>query len=1592
MERLSLYNSPIIGSYSLQSLAEGSVVISEAEEINEVISLHEQGNRATSSKEFDEAVSLYNEALEIDSKNASVLAARAFAYMEIKNYAGALQDAESALAIEPENSEVHCALGLALHYLGHSRDGLTHLLTSLDLDLDNADNLSSNIAMVATSMCNVPESVCENLKDMDTYKKLTEVGSVLFQSKKFEICIQVLEVAQKLQTNQKGITMRLLLTLANALTACKKQEQAINYYMECYSLSLATHDALYQTKSLVNIATLYLDGGDTYQAIIFYEKLHQLERELIVEHDSEITMPEFWTKQLQCGLHLNLSIAYKSIGNMNSAIVHAKSYVDLLEQYGLTGKMYAESYHNTGMLNEILGKYLEAMENYKKYLALSKKQGNKKGMAQAYGCLGTIYAALHNWQISITYHEQHIKIAQKSEDKKMLVIAYEMLGDTYMLQNDYDKAISTFELMLNSCIRTDHRNKATAFCKLGNAYRAQGKHQYSLYFYEHACDLARDFDFDDIETMSEYNIACMHHNSTQMAEIEQSRKYFLKLIPLFEKKINKHQEQGTHCPEEYRQQLKECYDGVVNVLAKMGNKEECLEYAENCRKRCITELPNFSTVPGQNVYGSSNSWDMWSFQKLARTVSGQNATILYYSLLDYNLLLWVLQPADGMTRFYAGRAPKDITMTEKVTNMIDDLFLGMTNQNKQKDYENRAVPGPDSLLKAIRIKNQKLSKPSPKQPSAADERKLSDDLEAKNRPLERQLYDILLSPIEDILSKLDPQSNLIIIPDKQLHHCPFGILQNWTLKPLADRFNITYLPCLLLLDRVLRNEIDSLRAQDELKFERSQSRCGGVSKLLKLRSTGSPYSDTPDLSRAENVIVNLKSVSNPRLLTSQGSLAVERGKSVVSFGLSRENTFLSLSSKNEEVGSDMSSPKSIGIPVSPEKMLSTHTFTTITSQTATGTDIIKSSQAVTEFVQMSSPERCLVIGMPSLPPRLMLDESEWKPSGDMLSAKRELNSVAKILDVDPILLTEATKEKFLFEIQRSTIIHIATYGCLEKGYLVFSPNPRSQRLDKSLPTEESYLVRPEDILNIKLQCQLVVINVGYTPNRSQFIQPGYILPALFLAAGAQCVLVTQWQLPDYLMEKFYHYFYLTLQSNSTLTDAVRKTIQHLKDDERCDHYCLWCPFILIGKDISIDIKSIRHAMLNQVIDKTEKEVEEESGHEYLNLKSSITHVASPEENKKKLQDIIVKLLSHCPEQVSVAYDLIELLDAALKRLHTEENNRMTSQLTTGIITSNGGLELLKFLGFHFQAKGSEITEPYIVYPHWNLDSLLIPAYDALRALTDLSSSPRCCQVICDVLPLSQDNISLLVDLLSITKHAAEIQLKVSDLSVRPLWHNKQIKKLLVETGYHQIGLLLNFNQTLLNKKLLMAVLQLLLAVSCYKSQILLYRLDVNLLGHASAKKSYYSSSESKNLPSLTPLILPRNQLRMSTPWLSQIETFNEMEEKMKLARSKSDLQEEYEEYTKHAKSWHHTSVIAQANDILDKVGRPKSSPSKIKVVHGSGGMKNVKMIQEEPTLVNKEVDQRRDYAHFVFNQRLENIGGRHKNDVMKLYLPYIKST
>ncbi|CAL1537155.1 unnamed protein product [Lymnaea stagnalis] len=1095
---------------------------------------------------------------------------------------------------------------------------------------------------------------------------------------------------------------------------------------------------------------------------------------------------------------------------------------------------------------------------------------------------------------------------------------------------------------------------------------------------------------------------------------------------------------------------------MQTILSAMSNKLGCLQYAEAHRKRSLITLPNFQLTCRADNHSLDSSREIWGTDHMKRIVSSQNATVLYYSLLENQLLIWVLAPGEGVVRFYSTKASTAHTFTQQITKLLSDMRADWDTSELLTTSEARALPLRDAEIQNLRLNNMKHYESKTKYKSTESEHMnstitqtpndsargtnalseeslnskktgndsscdftkilnessstgaetttcLNDQEKITRKPALRQLYEILISPVSDILENLKQGSHLVIVPDKILNFCPFGALLDHQDKNLYERFSISYISCLLLLDRVIQNELSSLSAEDALNVKRKQACGGGVAQYLsELPGNFHLHNANPDPDSADDTSdstkkyqrqsINLKEVSNPRLVSYRTHV------SPVQKSINMDKTRLELPGRSQtsESRSRSHSPRAekSGVmapnllsdhPSVVEKMLATHTYSTLCAETWTHTDVTSSSQVIPQFQQISDPRTALVFGCPWITQGIKIHDKEWRPKPDLIKAQSELMLVSQCLGTDPILGEQATRQELLTSLETAEVIHIGTWACMRDGLLLVTPEPLTDKED-----DTSHLVTISDILNVRLRAKLVVLSTcGLSPARAEQECP-MKLAGSFLSAGAECVLVCKWPVPDEVLCKFLVHFYHTLQNSEFVSKALSSGIKAIREDNRWSHVCHWSGFMLVGKDTKMSLSDVRHAQLDQLIDKCEAETEESSAVPILNPKSSIPNFGSKEENLAMLQLHLKNLLRNHYKNPQVIPELFDLLDTALKRLHTMDSTKLPCQLTELLAKNHQAMNLLKWLGFHFQAKEAKLTNPYIIFPHWNTDHLLIPTYDALKAASELTCSPACVTAICETLPLSQDKISILIDLLTITKHASDIQLRVTDFSVHPLWHNTRTKALLTTTGFHQVGLLLSFNMVGMHKQLLVAMLQLLLSFSCYKSPVLLFKLDVNLLGHSN--KARDPVIECPKLPSLMPLLLPRNQLRMSSPWLSVIEQKDEMQEKIKLARSATNLSEEYLGHLEKAKTWHHTTVTAQAKETLDKYGRPSSSPkSKVKVKPGSTPSEPRVPVDYEKLLTPRVVRQRRNYAHFVLEERVENIDKRKKDNLVKLYLPYIHS-
>ncbi|CAD5115886.1 DgyrCDS4822 [Dimorphilus gyrociliatus] len=1600
---------------SLPHTAEVTSILSEAEEIKTVKKLKSKGEKAFLKGDFKLASDKFNEALEIDENNVEIIYSRAACNVQLGLYREADEDLDKVLKVQKLNPKCYYLKGIINFHLDDYEKSLSYFTISLENGFQNIDSLSLSLANLVSKL--VDDEV---LLSLEAPARLAEVGCILAKSKYIQEAQAILEVANNLQVNSPtiGIRMRILLTLANLKAKLGDLTAAVEIYEHCEAVALSCHDENYQSKSLIGSASIFLELGFTHKAIVAYEKLADLEQ----DHD-----PKF-----VCALHLNLSLAYKAVGLLDKAKHHAKLYMVLAEKHGNIEE--AKSHLNLGIICSLNGDLINALEHFKTYLRSCKRIPNQ--LSRGYSCLASVYASLNHPNLALVYLEQlEILLNFVSDTEKSDI--YESLGDAYAQLKDVDKAVECYQMMSKK-----GRNSVISAYKIGKVYAENGKNERALFHLDRAssADFTKVEDMQDIMLACDVKSACILASSRSANDLDRARSLFSNIIPILESKIKQHQVERTFCPEELRMELNTCFACQLDVLNKLCSFEEALCSAELQRAQ-----PSNPILPAMGI--------QWNFERIQRAVNLQKSTILFYTIRENEYYLWILQPRKGLVKFFSRKSYEKETMSTRLLNLINEIKNDGVKRNNSYTVENRSLPRKDADLTYIReqfgkLNEKKLTTESRKSSlitnrtsSIASEEFFRNELNSadiliqqtfplsftidgkkvsynsesdrkdstssceilvekkrlkkrkkkkkiderivkyaqveselivksslehirkeyeqlRKKPALRELYDLLISPIVYMLEDI---TSLVIIPESILYHVPWTFLENVKNERLGKKYNITLLPSLAFLERTIYSDLEIAAVKDELKWNRKKARDGGCIKHI----TKTAKRNLNDTLMASTPTMNLRQTSNPRLLTSRAG--GRSGKQ----SLSRESTAISL-------------VRSV-LPI--ERITGINTLNTLTLKTHTNTDIVTSDVQIPEFKQISQQDKCHVIGCPKIG-EVILYEKKMKLNSCTKAMQKECFAVSDLLAVKPWVGAEANRAMFFYCMRNSTILHISTLGCNSEGLLVFSPDPElthEQPLQKN-----SYIVTTDDIASMPCNCSLVVLSSAWSERRRDEIEPNFNLACSFLSAGAQCVVTSLWPIPNEVLLLFYKEFYTVLLKGCLVSDAIRTASDKISKLEGFEGKSNWASFILLGKDAFVNLQEIKHCQLDQLIDKAEDKFKEEYNWDPLNPSPLTPTEKSREYILEELMNNLSSLLVRNDQQPEVLPHLVDLLDMSIKRLNNHMPISQTIMLNDNLASNVQALLILRSLGFRFQAKDGVLSEPFVVFPYNDNEVLLLPVYDALRACLDIRNSPKLCRALYELFPATQDSISHIIDLLAITKHSTDIQLYVTDATVAAVWRKPSARVVLSVMGFHQISSLLHFHATLKHKRLLNATLQLFISLSNGKSPLLLRKLDVNLLGGHHLRK--HSPTNDICLPSLTPLILPRNQMRMATPWLSVLENSEEMKEKIKLAFRKKRLDVEYRETLSRAKTWHQTPLENNENSPTQ---RPMTSPSrsqKVKVLATSSQSHSRLPIDHKPLLTIPETEENRDYARYILDERQDEANKRFRIHTRKLLSPYAPNT
>jgi CHAT domain-containing protein len=189
------------------------------------------------------------------------------------------------------------------------------------------------------------------------------------------------------------------------------------------------------------------------------------------------------------------------------------------------------------------------------------------------------------------------------------------------------------------------------------------------------------------------------------------------------------------------------------------------------------------------------------------------------------------------------------------------------------------------------------------------------------------------------------------------------------------------------------------------------------------------------------------------------------------------------------------------------------------------------------------------------------------PRPDALPAsRREVAAIRERLGGDVRTMTgaEATEEAFRREAPSRRILHLATYGVLNKH------NPLFSFIELAPGGDYDGRLEVHEVFGLRLTAELVVLSACQTGVGSGTLadvpagDDWVGLTRAFLHAGAERVIATLWPVDDWATAALMERFYIELASGTDVRLALARAQRALQAERATAHPFYWAGFVIIG--------------------------------------------------------------------------------------------------------------------------------------------------------------------------------------------------------------------------------------------------------------------------------------------------------------------------------------------------------------------------------------------------------------------------------------------
>ncbi len=1068
------------------------------------------------------------------------------------------------------------------------------------------EHLSQNLAGAAIQSCQQAIVAYQQIGDRSGEAKATvNLGIAYDLANQSEQAVTTWKSALELAklAGDRQVEAIALYALGGMYGVQGKSQQATEFLQQALTVAREINDSeleeaiqknLLQSPEKAEAERLFYEGDQQFRANQVSEALRSFETALKLYREIGDNKGEAHTLG-------NMGNAYFSQGEHQKAIEFYQQSLTISQKIrDRDGEAIA--LNNLAFAFSFLEKYPEAIEYYQQSLSIAKEIKNRELVVYALTNLASTYTSLGQYQEMIYFYQQSLSIAREIKDKKMEVTILGFLEYGLRFLRKYEKAIEYSQQSLSIAREIEDRyQEVRALNNLALAYNFLGQYQKAIEFNKQSLDLA----------------TAISSESGEAVALDTKGSIYVSLGQ-YKKAIESHK-QSIDLAKEARDE-----ETQANALGNLGSSyfllgdwEKALEY----QKQSLALSRKNRDRKGEAVSLQNQGKAYLFLGQYQKAIENFQQSLTITRKIGDRAGEGIILQSLGVAYFFSDQFQKAIEFFQQSLDPIrevDDratevksldgigftsLFLKQYPQAESVLF--RAIEIQETLRQNLTDSDQvslfEIQKNSYVllQHTLVEQNKTNQALEISERGRARAFVELLaLRQSENSNQPLTIQPPTIkqiqqIARDQKATLVEYSLagetIYIWVIKPTGEvKFHPVDLsnldtPLENLTNETLRELIsqadssnqNSRQANEPITRSDSQSAAYAPGDWVTLKDDAERGFQEPWQVVQFDEAQNMLTLTHPTF--AEGTPPRPRSTRDV---LKKEKSYRANYKNLQKLHQLLIDPIADLLPKNPDERVifiphhvlffvpfaalqdsqGTYLIDKHTILTAPAIQVLELTRQQKNARFRDNAGQALVVGNPTMPTIPLIDPPT--PLASLPGAEEEAKEVAQLLDTQPILGKEATKARIVSQMEKASIIHLATHGLLNDikqlgtpGAIALAPT------DEKSDPYNGFLTSGE-IFTMKLNADLVVLSACNT-GQGNITGDGVIgLSRSFMKAGVPSIVVSLWKVSDEATAKLMTDFYQN-QKTTNKAQALRNAM--LATKEQYPQPGQWAAFTLMGE-------------------------------------------------------------------------------------------------------------------------------------------------------------------------------------------------------------------------------------------------------------------------------------------------------------------------------------------------------------------------------------------------------------------------------------------